>query len=41
MGQNHMKPKETNIDQIQKLHPFRIYLQVKEANLGTLIINDI
>lgn len=36
-----MKPKETNVGQIPKLHSLRIYSEVKEANLGILVISDI
>lgn len=36
-----MKPKETNIGQIQELLSLRIYLEVKEANLRILVISDI
>lgn len=39
--QNKMKPKETNIGQIQELHSLRIYLEVKEADLAILVTSDI
>ena len=39
--QKKMKPKETGIGQIQKLHSLRVYLEVKEANVWILIIGGI
>lgn len=41
LTQNKMKPNEINIGQIQKLHSLRIYLEVKEDDLGILVISDI
>ena len=39
--QKKMKPKETDIGLIQKLHSLRVYLEVKEANVWNLIISGI
>lgn len=38
--QKKMKPKETDIGQIQKLHSLRDYLEVKEANVWILIVTN-
>ena len=39
--QKKMKPKETDIGQIQKLHSLRDYLEVKEANVWMLTTGGI